>query len=84
MLWTFTYQTHDMIVHINAIHQLQNSCSFNAKATSCNTIEINHFATTCDHGQITIDYQCIYFAYIRLYKVQFATNVQLNYNYEIL
>jgi hypothetical protein len=28
------------------------------------------------------DYHHIYFAYIHLYRVQVATNVQLDYNYE--
>jgi hypothetical protein len=30
-----------------------------------------------------INYHYIYFAYIRPYRVPVATNVQLNYNYEI-
>jgi len=30
-----------------------------------------------------VDYHYIYFMYIRLYIVQVATNVQLNYNYDI-
>jgi len=50
----------------------------------CNIVEINHFVTTCDHGKTIVDYHCIYVAYICSYKVQIATNVQLNYNYEIL
>jgi hypothetical protein len=36
-----------------------------------------------DHGQITGDYHHIHFAYIHLYKVKVATNVQLDFNYEI-
>ncbi len=46
-------------------------------------LKLTSFASTCDHGQTTVDYHCIYFAYIHLYRVQVATNVQLNYNYEI-
>jgi hypothetical protein len=49
----------------------------------CNIVDINHFTTTCDHGQTTVDYHYIYFAYIHPYKVQVATNVQLDYNYKI-
>jgi hypothetical protein len=49
---------------------------------SCNIVEINHFVATCDYDQTTVDYHHIYFAYIYPYRVQVATNVQLNYNYE--
>ncbi len=51
---------------------------------SCNIIEINHFVVIADYDQTTVDYHRIYFAYIYPYRVQVATNVQLNYNYEIL
>jgi hypothetical protein len=36
---------------------------------SCKIVDTNHFATTCDHGQTTVDYHCIYFTHIHLYKV---------------
>jgi hypothetical protein len=64
-----------VVVHSTLkLHQLQQSW---------NIVEVNHFVTTYDHGQTIVDYHRIYFAYILPYRVQVATNVQLNYNYEI-
>jgi hypothetical protein len=70
-----------MIVRINAYADWKGIWSLSAKTTPVTTFQ--HFVVTCDHGQTTIDYHHIYFMYIRLYKVQVATNVQLKYNYEI-
>ncbi len=69
------YASCKLIVHSTLkLHQLQQNW---------NIVEINHFTTTCDHGQIIVDYHRIYFVYIRPYTVQVATNMQLNCNYEI-
>jgi hypothetical protein len=70
-----------MIVHINVYTDCKRIWSLSAKTTPITALE--HFVATCDHGQTMIDYHRIYFMYIRLYKVQVATNVQLKYNYEI-
>jgi len=72
-----------MIICINVVCQLQNSCSFSAKVTPVATQLKLTTSLHCDHGQTMIDYHHIYFVYIHPYKVQVATNVKLNYNYEI-
>jgi hypothetical protein len=75
MAWLYTstsYANYKLIVHLTLKH------------TNCNIVKINQFVATYDHGQIMANYHPIYFAYICPYRIQVATNVQLNYNYEIL
>jgi hypothetical protein len=69
-------------MHQRRTLKLQNSWSLNARATLVAT-QMKLITSLQLVIMATIDYHQIYFAYIRSYRVQVATNVQLNYNSKI-